>query len=210
MALAAAPASARRHGWNHGVYADPSNVAAAEIAFNRLAREQGQWTAFRSTAADDAVMFVPQKVLAIDWLKKRPDPPTSMQWQPQRIYISCDGRTAASTGAWQRSDGSTGYFTTIWRLNDKGTWKWVLEHSDVLATPLPKEDFLEGHVATCRNEQGSPLADAGSPDRLDQPRDESLLWNYHVQPDGSREVRVRIWDGAAYRLVIDDKVAVSK
>ena len=26
---------------------DPSSVIAAEIAFNRLAQEEGQWTAFR-------------------------------------------------------------------------------------------------------------------------------------------------------------------
>ena len=44
--------------------ANPSAVISAEIAFNRLAQEKGQWTSFRQTAANDAVMFVPQPALA--------------------------------------------------------------------------------------------------------------------------------------------------
>lgn len=200
IALGGVSAEARPKGPMR-VYSDPSTIAAVEIAFNRLAREKGQWTAFRETAADDAVMFVPEKVLAKDWLKKRADPPAPVQWQPQRIYVSCDGRTAASTGAWQRPDGSTGYFTTIWRIDDKGNWKWVLDHGDVLAKPLSEKEFLEGHVATCLRREGARGPDAPLP------ADESLLWNADVRADGSREVRVRMWNGADYDLVIDDKVA---
>ena len=99
---------------------DPSSVIAAEIAFNRLAQEEGQWTAFRETAADDAVMFVPDQVLAKDWLKKQADPPASVSWSPSIVYVSCDGRLAASTGNWKRPDGSVGYFTTLWRRDKKG------------------------------------------------------------------------------------------
>ena len=77
---------------------DPSSVIAAEIAFNRLAQQKGQWTAFRETAADDAVMFVPQRVVAKDWLKKQADPPASVSWSPSIVYVSCDGLLAASTG----------------------------------------------------------------------------------------------------------------
>jgi hypothetical protein len=150
-------------------------------------------------AADDAVMFVPERVLAKDWLKKRADPPASVQWQPQRVYVSCNGRTAASTGAWQRPDGSTGYFTTIWKLSDKDEWKWVLDHGDTLTTPLPEVEALRGYSATCRKTEGASNPDA--------PQDKSLLWSYDVQEDGSRKVRVEMWNGSAYEKVIDDKVA---
>ena len=74
---------------------DPSSVIAAEIAFNRLAQKKGQWTAFRETAADDAVMFVPQRVVAKDWLKKQADPPASVSWSPSIVYVSCDAATLA-------------------------------------------------------------------------------------------------------------------
>ncbi|MGD9811144.1 MAG: hypothetical protein AB7U35_07375 [Sphingobium sp.] len=199
--MLAAPAAARKSDERRQrVFTNPSDIVAAEIAFNRLAQEKGQWTAFRETAADDAVMFVPQKVLAQDWLKKRTDPPASVKWQPLRVYISCNGRLAESTGAWQRPDGSQGYFTTIWRLDDKGRWKWVLDHGDALANPLAASDMVEGHVATCRRSDRPRDPDAAPPE------DESLLWDYDVAPDGGREVRVRVWDGSAYQKVIDDRV----
>lgn len=178
------------------VQPNPSAVAAAEIAFNRLAREKGQWTAFRETAAEDAVMFVPQQVNAKIWLKDRANPPAPVQWQPYRIYVSCDGRMAASTGAWQRPDGSEGYFTTIWRLDDKDEWHWVLDHGDALKQPLPQQDIVRGHVATCKHMgQGSDATD------------DSLMWDYEIHNDSSRTVRVRLWNGKGYDLVINDVVA---
>ena len=185
---------------------DPSSVLAAEIAFNRLARDKGQWTAFRETAADDAVMFVPQRVLAKQWLKGRADPPKSVSWTPSVIHVSCDGNLAASTGNWQRPDGSVGYFTTIWRRDKRGAWKWVLDHGDTLAAPRAAPEFLVGKVATCKRgkapEGGEAKAKAVMP-----PADESLLWSAQVAPDGGREVTVRVWNGTGYDVVIDDKVA---
>ena len=62
-------------GRSRNSYADPSAVIAAELAFARLAQEKGQWTAFAATAANDAVMFEPQMVLAQAWLKGRANPP---------------------------------------------------------------------------------------------------------------------------------------
>ncbi|EAT08926.1 hypothetical protein NYF14_06425 [Sphingobium sp. 10 DY56-G10] len=184
---------------------DPSSVIAAEIAFNRLAQDKGQWTAFRETAADDAVMFVPDKVLAKDWLKKQADPPASVNWSPSTVYVSCDGRLAASTGNWKRPDGSVGYFTTIWRRDKKGRWQWILDHGDTLATPRPASDILSGKVATCKR----PTRPNGPPakDGKDAPHaDDSLLWTAEVAPDKSRRVTVRMWTGAAYETVIDDNV----
>ena len=184
---------------------DPSSVIAAEIAFNRLAQDKGQWTAFRETAADDAVMFVPDKVLAKDWLKKQADPPASVNWSPSTVYVSCDGRLAASTGNWKRPDGSVGYFTTLWRRDKKGRWQWILDHGDTLATPRPASDILSGKVATCKRAtrpDGPPAKDGKDA----PPADDSLLWTAEVAPDKSRRVTVRMWTGAAYETVIDDNV----
>ena len=221
VGLLAAPLAAKRQPVR--LSPNPSAIVAAESAFNRLAREKGQWTAFRETAAPEAVMFVPQKVLAKDWLKKRADPPKSVTWQPQKIWVSCDGRTAASTGAWQRPDGSQGYFTTIWKLDDKARWYWVLDHGDARAQ-VPKakaraddddDSGVEGKVAVCKRGVGAPAQARGprgerKEDARDVPHvDESLLWDYDVKPDNSREVRVRVWNGSVYDLVIDDKVAAS-
>ncbi|WP_088201751.1 DUF4440 domain-containing protein, partial [Sphingobium sp. Z007] len=135
---------------------DPSSVIAAEIAFNRLAQQKGQWTAFAETAADDAVMFVPQRVLAKDWLKKQANPAVSVSWSPSIVYVSCDGNLAASSGNWTQPDGTVGYFTTIWRRDKKGRWQWILDHGDTLATPRATPEFMSGKVATCKRGPDGP------------------------------------------------------
>lgn len=186
---------------------DPSSVFAAEIAFNRLAQAKGQWTAFRQTAAEDAVMFVPQRVLARQWLKGRADPPKAVNWTPSTIIVSCDGNLAASTGNWQRPDATVGYFTTIWRRDKHGAWQWILDHGDTLAKPREAPEFLIGKVATCkRRERGSnAAAPKGKP--AAPPADDSLVWSADVATDGSRRVMVRAWTGSGYDVVIDDRVA---
>ncbi|EJU09676.1 hypothetical protein LH128_27796, partial [Sphingomonas sp. LH128] len=68
--------------------ANPSALVAEEIAFARLAREKGQWKAFREFADDTAIMFVPQEVQAQDWLKKQADPAAPVQWEPHQVWMS--------------------------------------------------------------------------------------------------------------------------
>ena len=191
---------------------DPSSVFAAELAFNRLAQQKGQWTAFRETAADEAVMFVPQRVLAKQWLKGRADPPASVRWTPSTIFVSCDGNLAASTGNWKRPDGSVGYFTTVWQRDKKGEWKWIMDHGDTLALARDAPEFLVGKVATCKRRGPGgggppPGSGRGKGETLPMPRDESLTWSADVATDGSRRVTVRMWNGTDYETVIDDKVA---
>src|SRR3546814_15805277 len=68
--------------YNRPLAANPRAFISAALAFARQARDQGQWTAFRETAADDAVMFMPQRVLAHHWLNGKPDPAQAVPWQP--------------------------------------------------------------------------------------------------------------------------------
>ena len=95
-------------------------VIDAERAFAQMAQDKGQWTAFRATAAPDAVMFVPQPVKAQAWLKDKKDPPKAIRWQPTHAWVSCDDKTAVDTGNWQRPDGTVGFFTTIWQRQADG------------------------------------------------------------------------------------------
>ncbi len=109
--------------------ADPVRQAVqAEREFALLAQTTGQWTAFRATAAADATMFVPQPVNAQTWLAGRADPPRSVAWQPHAVFVSCDGRMAATTGAAQWPGGGHGMFTTIWQKQPDGNWKWIADH----------------------------------------------------------------------------------
>lgn len=157
-----APASGRNS------YANPSAVIAAELGFARLAREKGQWTAFRETAAPDAAMFAdggaPTLVLAQPWLKNRANPAVPLAWQPHHVWSSCDGAVMISTGAWQRG-AAQGWFTTVWQRQDKGGYKWVFDHGDMLDQPLAAPDMIAATVADCppaARRAGLPQAEARS------------------------------------------------
>src|SRR5262245_28307794 len=113
-------------------YSNPSAGIAADIAFARLAKEKGRWPAFRATAAPDAVMFVPQMVLAQAWLKKAPATSPALAWQPQAAWASCDGSVIVTSGAWQ-SGKAVGWYTTVWQRQPDGAYKWVFDHGDATA-----------------------------------------------------------------------------
>lgn len=193
--------------------ANPSAVIAAEIAFNRLAQEKGQWTAFRQTAAKDAVMFAPQPVEAQVWLNGKADPETSVKWQPHRAFMSCDGKTGVTTGAWQK-DSTQGYFTTVWQWFEKGNrgdgeWKWVVDHADRLASPRAPTEMIETRVASCKGKAPAALnaPSVGEQMKAGYSRDQSLSYTWVVQPDGARTLNVQLWNGTASESVILDRVA---
>ena len=203
--------------------ANPSAIIAAEIAFNRLAQEKGQWTAFRETAAKQATLFVPDAVDAQTWLKGRADPAKSLSWQPHKAFMSCDGKTGVTTGAWQRPDGSTGYFTTVWVWAEKGKpdprlpansmgegeWKWLLDHSDTLPAPLLIPELISTKVASCKGPANAPInaPDEGVQMKTMFSRDQSLNWEWQLRPDKSRTITVRLWNGSDFDDVLTDRVA---
>lgn len=192
---------------------NPSAVIAAEIAFNRMAQEKGQWTAFREFAAKDATMFVPQPVNALQWLKGRADPTQSLQWQPHEVWMSCDGSLGATRGAWQRPDGSTGYFTTVWQRQKKGDYKWVMDQGDALAEPLKAPEMIAGKVADCS--VAAPafgIAEAADEEtKVDEHQgwseDRSLGWHCAVSSDGKRNCIVLMWLAGEMREVLTSNVA---
>lgn len=180
--------------------ANPSAIVKAELSFARLAQEKGQWTAFRETAADEAIMFTPDLVNAQQWLKGKADPPQAVDWQPHKIYMSCDGSIGVSTGAWQRANGTTGHFTTIWHQEDFGKrrpsknveWKWIFDDGVPLATPLAEPDYVETEVASCKVKQPAAIAATGLTEKgkSGASSDGSLIWNAAFAADGSRIVFV--------------------
>jgi hypothetical protein len=196
----------------------PGEIVAAELAFARTAREEGQWTAFRRFATDDAVMFVPEPVNARDWLAKQKDPPEAVRWQPHQVWMSCDGSLAVTKGAWQRPDGSFGYFTTVWERQQDGEYKWVLDQGDVLAEPLAAPDIIESKVADCLTggERADIVADiatamiddsmpAGGEYFNQTSRDESLFLNFVVN-GSARQWRLMMRQGDALAEVMNGSV----
>jgi hypothetical protein len=194
--------------------ANPSAIIAADIGFNQLAQQKGQWTAFRETAAKDAIMFVPQPAAALEWLKGKAEPTAPLKWQPHKAVMSCDGKTGVTTGAWERPDGTFGYFTTVWQFVEKntrgeGTWKWVLHHHDTLTAPRAPKEMIETKVASCKGQASTTLATPpdGAIEKSGFAGDQSLRYGYIVRPNGARTVEIKLWNGAANETVIMDEVA---
>ena len=189
--------------------ADPSAVIATELAFARAAQEKGQWTAFREYATRDAVMFVPGPVNAQDWLRKQTDPPRAVAWQPHQVWSSCDGTLAVTKGAWQRPDGSTGYFSTVWERQRNGEYEWVMDQGDQVEQPLEAPDMIGSKVADCSSRVVPPPV-VPVPDQDDSTgssRDGTLAWAVYVGEDRSRSVQIRYWDGTTWQWAIMEQVA---
>lgn len=211
LALWAAAGAARERGELKPV-ASPSAIVATEIGFARAAQDKGQWTAFADYAADDAVMFVPQPVVAKAWLKGRSNPAKAVAWQPHSIWMSCDGSLAVSKGAWQRADGSVGYFTTVWRRQKNRSYKWELDQGDALAQPLAAPEMIAGDVADCSKASppAIPPAQPGVVQQVGWSDDKTLQWIFEAKPDGSRWLKAHRWTGEGYEEVLRSEVAAGQ
>lgn len=195
--------------------ANPSAIIAREIAFAQAAQEKGQWSAFAAFSAPDAIMFVPEMVLAQRWLKGRANPASAIKWQPTAVWSSCDGSLAVSHGLWQGDDGKHGWFTTIWQRQSDGSYRWVLDHGDTLASKAESaSDMLPGLVADCpERKRVEPTAATASKvseaafdplARSGRSRDGSLDWSVTVSPAGERRLVVS-WQKDGSRQVIRDE-----
>ncbi|AMO71036.1 hypothetical protein [Sphingorhabdus sp. M41] len=197
--------------------ANPSAIVKAELSFARLAQEKGQWTAFRETAADEAIMFTPELVNAQQWLKGKADPSQAVSWQPHKIYMSCDGSIGVSIGAWQSANGTTGHFTTIWHQDDFGSrrpgkdvnWKWIFDDGVPLTTPLAEPDYVETEVASCKTKLSETVSPTGLTEKgkSGTSADRSLVWNAAFAADGSRIVFVDLaQDDGSFKRVHEYRV----
>jgi hypothetical protein len=192
--------------------ASPSAIVAAEIRFAQLAKEKGQWTAFRETMAPGAQMVDQGLVAAAAYLNGRADPPQAAEWQVHKVVMSCDGSLAASTGAWQGPAGAQGAFVTIWQRQPGGEYKWLFDHGWPLAAPLSEPDFVTTELAKCRRHplpvqlrpNGSFATNSGVS------ADGSMAWSVDVLPADRIVIRLLLADVQAMtELPLIDTAAVA-
>jgi len=196
--------------------AEPAPITAidAERAFAADAQKIGQWTAFRKWSTADALMFTPQPVNAHAFFKDFKDPPVPVYWWPGRSYVSCDGTVAVNTGPWVRNFGkSVGYFTTIWKRQPDGGWKWIYDAGDELKTPRAEGGDIKVVKASCSpGAQQSQLVTGtriGAQSGRGESVDRTISWFWESRQDGSRILRVNLWNGSLHKWVIEDDVAAA-
>lgn len=184
----------------------PSTIVAAEIAFARAAREQGQWTAFRQFAAPGALLHGKNGPFALEpWLATQTDPPEAVQWEPRAVVVSCDGALAVSQGRYRDPAGKVGNFVTVWERQPSGEYRYVfdaggddvpqppprpkVEDGDIVVTSI---DAVLGLVASCPRGGGAipppPAIPVGEDGKTDAKlsRDGTLRWRWEHRADGTR------------------------
>jgi hypothetical protein len=184
----------------------PSTIVAAEIAFARAAREQGQWTAFRQFAAPGALLHGSNGPFPIEpWLATQTDPAEAVQWEPRAVVISCDGALAVSQGRSREPDGTVGNFLTVWERQSGGEYRYIfdaggpdvpqppprkrVEDGDIVVTSI---DAVLGLVASCPRGGAAipppPAIAVGEDGKTDArlSRDGTLRWRWEHRADGTR------------------------
>ena len=188
----------------------PDTALEAERAFNAMAQARGQWTAFRTFATPDAVMFNPQPEKVQELLKNAREPKIAVQWWPGESYVSCDGSVAVNTGPWVLPKAS-GYFTTVWQRQADGGYRWVYDGGDGLTNSLPLAEKPLVRRAKCHaGPLPQPAAVEGAKEGAGASADKSLQWHWTVWPDGRRVFTVMLWNGRGWQRVLHNKIAAAK
>ncbi|MWV26643.1 hypothetical protein [Aurantiacibacter rhizosphaerae] len=194
-----------------GSIGDPGRVAAADIAFAKMAREQGQWTAFLEYAAPDALIHGRNGVIpAQPWLAQQDNPSVSVAWTPNTVWSSCDGTLAVSFGRFQEPDGKVGSYVTTWELQSDNSYKYTYDLGaldDPQPVRQPQEELpegaiivpgmtaIEGRVADCPaagiDQPAMPVAtSAGNASGTTTSKDGTLQWTWSHADNGERRVIV--------------------
>lgn len=176
-----------------GSAGEPSAVIASELAFARMAREKGTWTAFRETATEDALWPSPGWSNVRQSLKGAPDPAKAIVWEPDTVWVSCDGSFALSTGPATYPSGKRSRFATIWQRQDDGRYRWVLDQGFDLEAGYEKVEMIAAQVARCgeRRRGPPPQARRGLAWQSGESDDGTLSWTTELHPDCSRSFSVR-------------------
>ena len=209
-ACAPGPRMDDRRAASLGRSAEPSAVIAAELAFARMAREKGTWTAFRATATDDAIWPAPswQNVKAA--LKGLPDPAQPIVWEPDMVWSSCDGSFALSTGPATWPNGRKSRFATIWQRQDDGEYRWVLDQGLDPDADYAKPEMIAAQVADCGERRGRApreRARRGLAWQSGESDDGTLVWNTELAADCSRRFTVKARRGGTSTEVFSARAA---
>ncbi len=201
---------------------DPGRVVAADIAFARKARDEGQWTASREYAATGALLHGRDGTIpAASFLAELADPAEAVAWSPTAVWSSCDGTLAVSFGRFQDPEGLLGSYVTAWDLQSDRGYKWSYEMAAPdnpqpaprTAPDIPEDAIIvpgmtaiDGRVADCA--RGGPIALPAEAELADnvksrtrQSDDWTLQYRWEHHADGTRRVvvdwlRNGVWEQA--------------
>ena len=120
-----------------------------DIDFSDLSKEQGKNAAFTAYCANDAVMLAPNympiegKKNIVSKLYLQSDTTYVLTWHPVNAFVAESGEMGYTYGIWniETSDSlgikinEQGTYVTVWKKNEMGEWKFVLDSGNEGLTP---------------------------------------------------------------------------
>jgi ketosteroid isomerase-like protein len=135
-------------------------VVEAEHNFAQHSIDHGMKPAFLAYAAPEGVIVNRSgPVNAIEtWSKREPAPTGLLTWWPTYADVSRAGDMGWTTGPFEfrekatdeKPDG-TGHFFTVWRKQQDGSWKWVLDLGIQHPAPATTETVLTYPASLVKN-----------------------------------------------------------
>ena len=113
---------------------DLEKMVATEQRFAERAAETSTKEAFLEFAAKDGVLFLPDRINAIEYWKGRGPSTGFLSWAPNYADISANGLMGYTTGNWEfRPKGADGVpegfgeFITVWLRQPDGNYRFVVD-----------------------------------------------------------------------------------
>ena len=114
------------------------SMVATELAFAKMAKEQGIRPSFMAFIAEDGILFRPRAVRGKQWMIEHPAPASDklplLSWYPAVADIARAGDMGYTTGPWEfKSDVhdpkavAFGDFLTVWKRQADGSWKFAID-----------------------------------------------------------------------------------
>jgi ketosteroid isomerase-like protein len=126
-------------------------VEAAERAFAADGLALGVKRSFLKHMADDAIIFTPGPTNARAFYEGRAtEAGPKLEWWPAWIVVAKSGDLALSTGPSFFDGKPGGWFSSIWRKDADGVWRWIYDGgsaADPVAAPVLATPAVKGPVA---------------------------------------------------------------
>jgi ketosteroid isomerase-like protein len=113
---------------------DFEDMVAAERAFAADAAARNTRDAFLAAYSEDGIAFAPGPRNAQHVWEKRSVNKNKLEWAPQMAEIASSGDLGYTSGPWRfTAEGDDkpsafGHFFTVWRKDDDGKWKVLVDH----------------------------------------------------------------------------------
>lgn len=128
-------------GDNNLVMHSTKELMAVDAEFSDYSSKYGRNKAFIQYCHEEGVMLVQDampiagKSSVTDWLMQRTDSSYMLTWDPTHASCASSGELGYTFGIWTMRDkqlekdeqAQQGTYVTIWRKNDRGEWRFVLD-----------------------------------------------------------------------------------